>query len=88
MKNLKIQDVAATILDNINYEVNVDDATMKYSGACIKHLKNRIMLYGTEFIDTPQQIVRYKAVDDIEYENEVDCIIENMLCRNVVCRSH
>ena len=80
MNNLKIQDVAATILDNINYEVNFDNATMKYSGACIKHLKNRIMLYGKAFADTPQRIVRYKAVDGIEYDNWDDCVIENMLC--------
>lgn len=80
MNNLKIKDVAATILDNINYEVNVDDATMKYSGAHIKHLENYIKLYGKAFADTPQKIVRYKAVDDMEYDNEDDCVIENMLC--------
>ena len=80
MNNLKIQDVAATILDNINYEVNVDDATMKYSGRNLKRLESRIKLYGDVFTDTPQRIVRYKSVDGIEYENENDCIIENMLC--------
>ena len=80
MNNLKIQDVAATILDNINYEVNVADTTMKYSGAHLKLLESRIKLYGDVFIDTPQRIVRYKAVDGVEYENEYDCIIENMLC--------
>ena len=80
MSNLKIQDVAATILDNINYEVSVADTTLKYSGKHLKRLENRIKLYGSEFIDTPQRIVRYKAVDGKEFEDRDDCIIENMLC--------
>ena len=80
MSNLKIQDVAATILDNINYEVNVADITLKYSGKHLKSLENRVKLYGSEFLDTPKQIVRYKAVDDKEFEDWDDCIIENMLC--------
>ena len=80
MSNLKIQDVAATILDNINYDVNVADATLKYSGKHLKSLNNRVKLYGSEFLDTPKQIVRYKAVDDKEFEDRDDCIIENMLC--------
>ena len=80
MSNLKIQDVAATILDNINYEVSVADTTLKYSGKHIKSLNNRVKLYGSEFLDTPKQIVRYKAVDDKEFEDRDDCIIENMLC--------
>ena len=80
MSNLKIQDVAATILDNINYEVSVADTTLKYSGKHIKSLNNRVELYGSEFLDTPKQIVRYKAVDDKEFEDRDDCIIENMLC--------
>ena len=80
MSNLKIQDVAATILDNINYEVSVADTTLKYSGKHLKRLENRVKLYGNAFIDTPQRIVRYKAVDDTEYDNEDDCNIENMLC--------
>ena len=80
MSNLKIQDVAATILDNINYEVNVADTTLKYSGKHLKSLNNRVKLYGSEFLDTPKQIVRYKAVDDKEFEDRDDCIIENMLC--------
>ena len=78
MSNLKIQDVAATIIDNINYEVNVADVTMTYSGRHLKRLETRIRLYGTSFIDTPQRIVWYKAVDGVEYDNE--CLIENMLC--------
>ena len=57
MSNLKIQDVAATILDNINYEVNIADVTMTYSGRHLKRLETRIRLYGTSFIDTPQRIV-------------------------------
>ena len=80
MSNLKIQDVAATILDNINYEVSVADITMKYSGKYLKRLENRVKLYGSEFLDTPTQIVRYKAVDNKEFEDRDDCIIENMLC--------
>ena len=80
MSNLKIQDVAATILDNINYEVSVADTTLKYNGKHLKRLEKRVKLYGTVFIDTPQRIVCYKAVDDTEYDNEDDCIIENMLC--------
>ena len=80
MSNLKIQDVAATILDNINYEVIVADTTLKYSGKHLKSLNNRVKLYGSEFLDTPKQIVRYKAVDDKEFEDRDDCIIENMLC--------
>ena len=80
MSNLKIQDVAATILDNINYEVSVADTTLKYSGKHLKRLENRVKLYGSEFLDTPQRIVRYKAVDDKEFEDIDDCIIENMLC--------
>ena len=80
MSNLKIQDVAATILDNINYEVNVADTTLKYSGKHLKSLNNRVKLYGSEFLDTPKRIVRYKAVDDKEFEDRDDCIIENMLC--------
>ena len=80
MSNLKIQDVAATILDNINYEVNVADTTLNYSGKHIKSLNNRVKLYGSEFLDTPKQIVRYKAVDNKEFEDRDDCIIENMLC--------
>ena len=80
MSNLKIQDVAATILDNINYEVNVADTTLKYSGKHLKSLNNRVKLYGSAFLDTPQRIVRYKAVDDKEFEDRDDCIIENMLC--------
>ena len=80
MSNLKIQDVAATILDNINYEVSVADTTLKYSGKHLKSLNNRVKLYGSEFLDTPKQIVRYKAVDDKEFEDRDDCIIENMLC--------
>ena len=80
MSNLKIQDVAATILDNINYEVNVADITMKYSGKYLKRLENRVKLYVSEFLDTPQRIVRYKAVDGKEFEDRDDCIIENMLC--------
>ena len=80
MSNLKIQDVAATILDNINYEVSVADTTLKYSGKHIKSLNNRVKLYGSEFLDTPKQIVRYKAVDDKEFEDRDDCISENMLC--------
>ena len=80
MSNLKIQDVAATILDNINYEVNVAETTLKYSGKHLKSLNNRVKLYGSEFLDTPKQIVRYKAVDDKEFEDRDDCIIENMLC--------
>ena len=80
MSNLKIQDVAATILDNMNYEVNVADTTLKYSGKHLKRLENRVKLYGSEFLDTPKQIVRYKAVDDKEFEDMNDCIIENMLC--------
>lgn len=80
MSNLKIQDVVATILDNINYEVNVADITMKYSGKYIKRLENRVKLYESEFLDTPQRIVRYKAVDGKEFEDMDDCIIENMLC--------
>ena len=80
MSNLKIQDVAATILDNINYEVNVAETTLKYSGKHLKSRNNRVKLYGSEFLDTPKQIVRYKAVDDKEFEDRDDCIIENMLC--------
>ena len=80
MSNLKIQDVAATILDNINYEVNVADTTLKYSGKHLKSHNNHVKLYGSEFLDTPKQIVRYKAVDDKEFEDRDDCIIENMLC--------
>lgn len=80
MSNLKIQDVVATILDNINYEVNVADITMKYSGKYLKRLENRVKLYESEFLDTPQRIVRYKAVDGKEFEDMDDCIIENMLC--------
>ena len=80
MSNLKIQDVAATILDNINYEVSVAETTLKYSGKHLKCLENRVKLYGSEFLDTPKQIVRYKAVDDKEFEDRDDCIIENMLC--------
>ena len=80
MSNLKIQDVAATILDNINYEVNVADTTLKYSGKHIKSLNNRVKLYGSAFLYTPKQIVRYKAVDNKEFEDRDDCIIENMLC--------
>ena len=80
MSNLKIQDVAATILDNINYEVSVAETTLKYSGKHLKRLNNRVKLYGSEFLDTPKQIVRYKAVDDKEFEDRDDCIIENMLC--------
>ena len=80
MSNLKIQDVAATILDNINYEVSVADTTLKYSGKHLKSLNNRVKLYGSEFLDTPQRIVRYKAVDGKEFEDRDDCIIENMLC--------
>ena len=80
MSNLKIQDVAATILDNINYEVSVADTTLKYSGKHLKSLNNRVKLYGSEFLYTPKQIVRYKAVDDKEFEDMDDCIIENMLC--------
>ena len=80
MSNLKIQDVAATILDNINYEVSVADTTLKYSGKHLKRLNNRVKLYGSEFLDTPKQIVRYKAVDGKEFEDRDDCIIENMLC--------
>ena len=80
MSNLKIQDVAATILDNINYEVIVADTTLKYSGKHLKSLNNRVKLYGSAFLYTPKQIVRYKAVDDKEFEDRDDCIIENMLC--------
>ena len=80
MSNLKIQDVAATILDNINYEVSVADTTLKYSGKHIKSLNNCVKLYGRAFLDTPKQIVRYKAVDNKEFEDRDDCIIENMLC--------
>lgn len=80
MSNLKIQDVAATILDNINYEVNVAETTLKYSGKHLKRLDNRVKLYGSEFLDTPQRIVRYKAVDGKEFEDRDECIIENMLC--------
>ena len=80
MSNLKIQDVAATILDNINYEVSVADTTLKYSGKHLKSRNNRVKLYGSEFLDTPKKIVRYKAVDDKEFEDRDDCIIENMLC--------
>ena len=80
MSNLKIQDVAATILDNINYEVSVADTTLKYSGKHLKSFNNRVKLYGSEFLDTPKQIVRYKAVDGKEFEDRDDCIIENMLC--------
>ena len=80
MSNLKIQEGAATILDNIKYEVNVADITMKYSGKYLKRLENRVKLYGSEFLDTPHRIVRYKAVDDKEFEDMDDCIIENMLC--------
>ena len=80
MSNLKIQDVAATILDNINYEVSVADTTLKYSGKHLKSLNNRVKLYGSAFLYTPKQIVRYKAVDDKEFEDRDDCIIENMLC--------
>ena len=80
MSNLKIQDVAATILDNINYEVSVADTTLKYSGKHLKSLNNRVKLYGQAFLYTPKQIVRYKAVDNKEFEDRDDCIIENMLC--------
>lgn len=80
MSNLKIQDVAATILDNINYEVSVAETTLKYSGTHLKSRNNRVKLYGSEFLDTPKQIVRYKAVDNKEFEDRDDCIIENMLC--------
>lgn len=80
MSNLKIQDVAATILDNINYEISVADTTLKYSGKHLKRLENRVKLYESEFLDTPQRIVRYKAVDGKEFEDREDCIIENMLC--------
>ena len=80
MSNLKIQDVAATILDNINYEVSVADTTLKYSGKHLKSLNNRVKLYGSAFLYTPKQIVRYKAVDGKEFEDRDDCIIENMLC--------
>ena len=80
MSNLKIQDVAATILDNINYEVSVADTTLKYSGKHLKSLNNCVKLYGSEFLDTPKRIVRYKAVDNKEFEDRDDCIIENMLC--------
>ena len=80
MSNLKIQDVAATILDNINYEVSLADTTLKYSGKHLKRLNNRVKLYGRVFLDTPKQIVRYKAVDNKEFEDRDDCIIENMLC--------
>ena len=80
MSNLKIQDVAATILDNINYEVNVAETTLKYSGKHLKSLNNRVKLNGSAFLDTPKQIVRYKAVDNKEFEDRDDCIIENMLC--------
>ena len=80
MSNLKIQDVAATILDNINYEVNVAETTLKYSGKHLKSLNNRVKLYGSAFLYTPKQIVRYKAVDKKEFEDRDDCIIENMLC--------
>ena len=80
MSNLKIQDVAAIILDNINYEVNVAETILKYSGKHLKRLENRVKLYGSEFLDTPKQIVRYKSVDDKEFEDRDDCIIENMLC--------
>ena len=80
MSNLKIQDVAATILNNINYEVSVADTTLKCSGKHLKSLNNRVKLYGSEFLDTPKQIVRYKAVDNKEFEDRDDCIIENMLC--------
>ena len=37
-------------------------------------------MYGSAFLYTPKQIVRYKAVDDKEFEDRDDCIIENMLC--------
>lgn len=80
MSNLKIQDVAATILDNINYEISVAETTLKYSGKHLKSLNNRVKLYGSEFLDTPKQIVRYKAVDGKEFEDRDECIIENMLC--------
>ena len=80
MSNLKIQDVAAIILDNINYEVNVADTTLKYSGKHLKSLNNRVKLYSSAFMCTPKQIVRYKAVDNKEFEDRDDCIIENMLC--------
>ena len=80
MSNLKIQDVAATILDNINYEVSVADTTLKYSGKHLKSLNNRVKLYSSAFMCTPKQIVRYKAVDDKEFEDRDDYIIENMLC--------
>ena len=80
MSNLKIQDVAATILDNINYEVSVANTTLKYSGKHLKSLNNRVKLYGSAFLYTPKQIVRYKAVDNKEFEDRDDCIIENMLC--------
>ena len=80
MSNLKIQDVAATILDNSNYEVSVADTTVKYSGKHLKRLDNRVKLYGSEFLDTPKRIVCYKAVDGKEFEDRDDCIIENMLC--------
>ena len=80
MSNLKIQDVAATILDNINYEVSLADTTLKYSGKHLKSLNNRVKLYGSAFLYTPKQIVRYKAVDNKEFEDRDDCIIENMLC--------
>ena len=80
MSNLKIQDVAATILDNINYEVSDAETTLKYSGKHLKSLNNRVKLYGSAFLYTPKQIVRYKAVDGKEFEDRDDCIIENMLC--------
>lgn len=84
MSNLKIQDVAAIILDNINYEVNVAETTLKYSGKHLKSLNNCVKLYGSEFLYTSKQIIRYKVVDDKEFENGDDCIIENMLC--VTCK--
>lgn len=84
MSNLKIQDVAATILDNINYEVSVADTTLKYSGKHLKRLENRVKLYGSAFLYTPKQIIRYKAVDNKEFEDRDDYIIENMLC--VTCK--
>lgn len=80
MSNLKIQDVATTILDNINYEVSVADTTLKYNGKHLKRLENRVKLYGSGFLYTPKQIIRYKVVDDKEFEDMDDCIIENMLC--------
>ena len=51
----------------------------------IKHfvkraIKNEIFSNTSEFLDTPKQIVRYKSVDDKEFEDRDDCIIENMLC--------